>query len=168
MSHSAFDKLFREQFPFVWRSLRALGVSPADLDDVAQEVFVIAHKRLDVLDPELSVRPWLYGIARWVVQNHRRKVRGRASRWAPLSGEHPSNDPSPERVVAVQETASLVMRLLARLKPERREVLWLVELEQLTVPEVAAALEIPLNTAYSRLRLARADFRAFAAHEEVA
>jgi RNA polymerase sigma-70 factor (ECF subfamily) len=167
LSHSAFEALFQEQFSFVWRSLRGLGVTRSDLDDVAQEVFVIAHRKLDVLNPELGARPWLYGISRRVVQNHRRKVRRRAARWAPLNDEYPSDDPGPERVVAARETASLVMRLLAGLEPERREVFWLVELEQFSVPEVAQALEIPLNTVYSRLRLARADFKSLAAREEV-
>lgn len=150
----------------MWRSLRGLGVSPAELDDVAQEVFMIAHKKLDLLNPELGVRAWLYGISRRVVQNHRRKVHGRTARWAPLNEEHTSNDPGPERALAAREAATLAMRLLERLEPERREVFWLVELEQFSVPEAAEALEIPLNTAYSRQRLARADFKSVAPREE--
>jgi RNA polymerase sigma-70 factor, ECF subfamily len=120
-----------------------------------------------VFKPEQGVRPWLYGISRRVAQNHRRKLHASTARWTPLNDEHASNDAGPERALAARETASLAMRLLARLGPERREVLWLVELEQFSVPEVAEALEIPLNTAYSRLRLARADFKSLAERKEV-
>jgi RNA polymerase sigma-70 factor (ECF subfamily) len=49
------------------------------------------------------------------------------------------------------------MEALDRLDFDRRVVLVMHDLDEISVPEIAAMLEIPLNTAYSRLRLARVD-----------
>ena len=152
--------MFEEHFSFVWRCLRSKGVPASDLDDLTQEVFVIVHRRFNDLDVDLGVRPWLYGIATRVVQNHRRVQRRASSRRGTLDTEPASIAPNPEQTLAARQAAEVVERALAQVEATRREVFWLAELEGLTIPEVAAALEIPLNTAYSRLRLARADFSA--------
>ncbi len=163
MTPLTLEEVFEQHFSFVWRCLRGLGVPTADLDDVTQEVFVILHRRFTELDQEVGVRPWLYGILRHVAQNHRR-VRQRALKRRGVSDEEPvAPGLDPEQSLAARQAAALVESILAQLEGNRREVFWLVELEGLTVPEVSAALQIPLNTAYSRLRLARSDFRAAAA-----
>src|SRR5687768_12204599 len=68
-----FDEVYAENFPFVWRCLRALGVPQALLDDATQDVFVVVHRQLDAFEGRSSVRTWLYGIARKVAFNHRRR-----------------------------------------------------------------------------------------------
>jgi RNA polymerase sigma-70 factor (ECF subfamily) len=155
-----FARLFQEHFPFVWRCLRGLGVCDADLDDMTQEVFVVVHRRLADLQPERGVRPWLYGILRLVAQNHRRSRRRSAERQQSLGIEPQAPPAGPLESLQAREAARVVGALLEQLEVNRREVFLLVELEELSVPEVASTLRIPVNTAYSRLRLARADFKA--------
>ncbi len=156
-----FEALFQQHFAFVWRCLRTLGVCAADIDDVTQEVFIVAHRRLAEFESERALRPWLYGILRHVASNHRRGRRRARQREDRLHHEPPPPPPkTPIEALEAQEAADLVTRTLQKLEPNRREVFLLVEVEQLPIPEVAVALDIPINTAYSRLRLARADFQA--------
>lgn len=155
-----FDAVYAEHAAFVWRTLRALGVSTAQLDDAFQDVFVIVHRKLDSFHGPAKLRTWLFEIARRVASHYRRSA-GRAGRAEPLdeaaaiSAVENTFDEASRR-----EAASLVLDILGELDDAKRELLVLVELEQVPVPEVATMLDIPLNTAYSRLRLAR---RAFAA-----
>jgi RNA polymerase sigma-70 factor (ECF subfamily) len=127
---------------------------------MGQEVFVIVHRRLADLEPEREVRPWLYGILRLVAQNHRRGRRRSDKRQHALALEPAPAAAGPFESLQAQDAARLVSAILPQLEETRREVFLLVELEELSVPEVASALGISVNTAYSRLRLARADFKA--------
>ena len=70
----AFSELYRENVAFVWRSLRRLGVSERDVDDVCQEVFVIVHRKLSTFDATAAMRTWLFGIARRVAADHRKRA----------------------------------------------------------------------------------------------
>jgi RNA polymerase sigma-70 factor (ECF subfamily) len=81
----------------------------------------------------------------------------------PLSEELPDNRPGggdPFAEISRAQAAATVLAILDQLDDDQRTVFALVELEQLSVPEVARMLDIKLNTAYSRLRLARAAFEA--------
>ena len=152
-----FDAIYAEFFPFVWRCLRGLGVPEPLLDDAAQDVFVVVHRRLPEFRERSSVRTWLYGILRNIASNQRR---GAARRRAePLEDELPSRAPGPHERAEEAEAAAFVQRFLHEVDSKRREVFILALLEEMSVPEVAAALSIPLNTAYTRLRLVRADFQ---------
>jgi RNA polymerase sigma-70 factor, ECF subfamily len=167
LSSNDFDQIFEAHAAFVWRCLGALGVRGPDVDDLTQEVFVIVHRRLADLDSEQGVKPWLYGILRRVVLNHRRTLRRRGSRQSPLLEDVPASQFDQHDTLEAQEAAQLLTRVLASMPEEQAEVFVLVEMEQLSVGEVGAALEIPVNTAHSRLRLARARFRAALAEREL-
>jgi RNA polymerase sigma-70 factor (ECF subfamily) len=145
---------FREHYPFVLRALVGLGVTPIDADDVAQEVFVVAHRRRGEFDPTRPARAWLYGIARGLARN-RRRVR-RDESLDVLSVGVSTEDP--ERAAAQSEALSLALRCLDALSTKLREVFVLTEFEGLTAPEVAELLELPVNTVYSRVRLGRERF----------
>jgi RNA polymerase sigma-70 factor (ECF subfamily) len=154
--------LYRQEFSFVWRTLRYLGVPPASVEDAAQEVFIVAQRRLSSFDPtRASIRSWLFGIARNTARHHHRSMRRRdPGRLAPA--EVPAADPSsnPEVRIAQAEAIALVERGLAKLSPERREVFVLCEIEGLSAPAVADLLSLNVNTVYSRLARARSRFRA--------
>ena len=161
----AFAEVYRVWFAFVWRSTRSLGIADAALDDVVQEIFVVVHRRLAAFEGRSSLRTWLSGIVLNVVRHHRRGLARRAPRLA--AGDEPpdpDDQASPERDpferAALSDSARLLQRLLDSLDDEKREVLVLAELEELAVPEIAEALAINVNTAYSRLRLAREQFDA--------
>jgi RNA polymerase sigma-70 factor (ECF subfamily) len=165
-----FADVYKEYFAFVWRSARGLGVRPAALDDVVQEIFVVVHRRLPEFAARSSMRTWLSGIVLNVVRHHRRSV----SRKSPheLSTETPADPEAlrasgadPYEAAALAEGTRVLQRLLDELDEEKREVLVLAELEEMPVPEIAEALGLKLNTAYSRLRLAREEFdRALSRH----
>ena len=152
-----FEDVYREHFRFVWRSLRRLGVPESDVADASQDVFVVVHRRLGEWEGRAAITTWLFAIARRVAGGYRRK-RGRAEqRDAPLDDKH---EDSADTFAALSraQAAATVMAILDTLDEDKRIVFALVELEQLAVPEVARMLELNLNTAYSRLRLARAAF----------
>ncbi len=155
-----FDAVYAEQFAFVWRSLRALGVHSAAVDDAAQDVFVVVHDRLHTYDGRVPLRSWLFGVARNVARRHREK----SARQSPLQLV---GAPAPlDETLQWRDTARVVARFLDSLDEEQRAVFVLAQLEGATAPEISEALGIKLNTVYSRLRTARASFaRAMARHE---
>lgn len=152
-----FDALYAEHFAFVWRCLRGHGVADSALDDAAQEVFIVVHRRLAGFRADSAVRTWLYGIVRNVAANQRRAATRRAT--APLDERLPSTKPGPDASVEDAEAAAFVARFVAALNDKQRDVFVLALVEELAVPEVATMLGIPLNTAYTRLRAVRAEFR---------
>lgn len=154
-----FRAIFDAECPWVWSSLRRLGVAPADLEDVCQEALVRVHRNLDAYDPHRPLRPWLFGILFRVASEWRRHRRRRPE--FATEGLDPE-DPRPdaERCAARAEARALVERCLDAVQVDRRAVMILHDLDGVAMPEIARALDLPLNTAYSRLRLARDEFRA--------
>jgi RNA polymerase sigma-70 factor (ECF subfamily) len=166
----AFPAIYEGYFDFVWRSARCLGVEAAALDDVVQEIFVVVHRGLPEFEGRSTLRTWISGIVLNVVRRHRRTVRRKSPHEladdAPDDPETlPAHGRDPYEAAAHAEETRLLQRLLSELDDDKREVLVLAELEELPVPEIAEALGIKLNTAYSRLRLARQELdRAIARH----
>lgn len=155
--NEAFEALFRRELGYVLATLRRLGVRPGDVEDLAHDVFVVAFRRLGDLDPARPPRPWLFGIALRVAADYRRLARHRYER---SDDEQAGRTPAPDAPAGEQvERRGLVQRGLDALDLDKRAVLILHDVEGHGMPEIAAALGIPLNTAYSRLRLARERFR---------
>jgi len=149
----SFRSLFEAEFGFVCRSLRRLGVRDADLQDVAQELFVTVHQRHGEYDPSRPLRTWLFSFSLRFAANYRRLARVRG---------HVSDDVLERRGTSKNpnaEARDLVLRGLEALDFDRRTVIVMCDLEGFAAPEVAEQLGIPVNTVYSRLRLAREDFR---------
>jgi RNA polymerase sigma-70 factor (ECF subfamily) len=161
----AFDLLYRENFRFVWRTVRRLGLPGSAVDDVVQEVFLVVHRRLRDFEGRSSAKTWLYGIVRRVVSDHRRTLRRRP---APASAQTDPGDldavacegQGPEASAEQAERVRLLHSLLAELDDDKREVFILAELEGLTLAEIAEALDVNMNTIASRLRAARREFEA--------
>jgi RNA polymerase sigma-70 factor (ECF subfamily) len=152
-----FEPIYAEYFRSIWRTLRRLGVSPAHLDDAAQDVFVVVHRRLPEFDGR-SLRGWLYAIAVRVASDYRRGA-GR-QRTLPLDGSLVDPAADPGRTSELHESVRLFHALLRELSEPKRTAFVLSELEELSVPEIAEALGENLNTVYSRVRAARAEFDA--------
>jgi RNA polymerase sigma-70 factor (ECF subfamily) len=149
----SFDEVYAAHFAFVWRILRTFGVPEAALEDAAQDVFVVVHRRLPEFEGRAAITTWLFAIARRVASAHRRKDR----RTDPLD-EEPAGSADTFAALSRAQAAATVMGILDTMDEDKRIVFALVELEQLSVPEVARMLDLNLNTAYSRLRLARHAF----------
>jgi len=146
-------EVFARHFDYVWRTLLRLGVAEADAEDLAQEVFLIVHRRLASYDPARPIEAWLYGIARNVARDDRKRARRRRE----VAAE--TERGRPDAGYARFEAAQLVRRALSALPPERRDVFVLHELDRIPMEEVAHALGINVNTAYARARTAREEFR---------
>jgi RNA polymerase sigma-70 factor, ECF subfamily len=150
--------VFDQHADFVWRSLRRLGVPERSVDDAVQDVFIVVHRRLAEFEGRSSLRSWLFGIARRVAHDHRRRI-GRKERGEELPEVLPDpHGTTPAGEVERAQAVRVLHEILASLDDDKREVFILAELEQMTVPEIAAAIGINLNTAYSRLRAGRAAF----------
>ncbi|PCC74847.1 Sigma-70 region 2 [Nannocystis exedens] len=159
-----FRAIYDREFHFVWSAAKYFGIPAAARDDVVQDVFLTAYRRFDQVHYQVSERAWLYGVTRRVASHWHRGVARRTRRIAAL-GEltgHVGEAPH-ER----HDAARLLERLLAGLPRGTREVWELTELLGLSGPEIAAELELPLNTVYSRLRLARARLLELAASPEL-
>ncbi|MCX5747349.1 MAG: RNA polymerase sigma factor [Proteobacteria bacterium] len=156
-----FDQVYEAHVAFVWRVLRAMGLADAQLEDAVQDVFVVVHRRLGEFEGRAAITTWLFAIARRVASGYRRKTTTERARHEALSDELVGGADTFAAMSRAQAAAT-VQRILDGMDEARRLVFVLVELEQQSVPEVATMLEINLNTAYSRLRLARAEFEAAA------
>jgi RNA polymerase sigma-70 factor (ECF subfamily) len=152
--------IYAQHADFVWRSLRRLGVPERSVDDAVQDVFIVVHRRLAEFEGRSTLKSWLFGIARRVAHDHRRRI-GRKERDEELPEVivDPAA-PTPAAEVERAEAVRALHAILAGLDDDKREVFILAELEQMTAPEIAAALAVNLNTVYSRLRAARAAFDA--------
>lgn len=152
-SSSVFRDIYDREIGFVYNLLRRLGVRSGDVEDVAQEVFTQVHGKLDAYDASRPARPWVAAFAVRCAASHRRKAR---------RSDVPTAD---TELVAVEsggarrDAHETVMRALETLEDEQREVLVLADLYGHSMDETARILEIPVNTGYSRLRVARARFR---------
>ncbi|MEO8901100.1 MAG: sigma-70 family RNA polymerase sigma factor [Polyangiaceae bacterium] len=162
-----FQVVYDEQFDFVWTSVQRLGVESGAIDDVVQEAFIVIHSRLHTVEHPEALRSWVYGVVRRTVSTYHRARRARAVISATADGfEAESHDPTPFDIAQTNSDMQFVAKLLAELDEPRRELLALVDLHEMTVPEAAAALDMPLNTAYSRLRKARLAFEAALARHD--
>lgn len=161
-----FAAVFDEHAGFVWRVLRYSGVRDADLPDLAQEVFLVVHRRLSTFDPSRgAMRTWLFGIAHNVARNHVRLARHRREVGVDALPETEDLAADPEAQLGSARARQLLARALESLAPEQRTVLVLHDLEELPMQQIAQAENVPLATAYSRLRLARAKLNALFAHQ---
>jgi len=153
------DELYRAHADFVWRAVLRLGIAESAAEDAVHEVYLVVRRKLPEFRGDAAPTTWLYAIARGVCANLRRK-HVRAERRLDLVTP-PTPAPDPEDAASRSNAAALVERFVAELPDEQREVFVLSDIEGMAGPDVAAALKIPLGTAYSRLRLARKRLEVF-------
>ena len=153
-SQPSLRTVFDEHARYVIRTLRHFGVREADVEDVAQEVFVAVHRKLPEFEGRSKLRTWLYAICLRVASDHRRRayvVRERATDNPPVDTGERTGDEADTSL----ESRAFVQQLLGELDDDKRAVLVLYEIEGLTMREVAEVIGCPLQTAYSRLHAAR-------------
>ncbi|HVK86706.1 MAG TPA: sigma-70 family RNA polymerase sigma factor [Kofleriaceae bacterium] len=150
--------MFDANFDFVWRSLRRLGVPSATVDDAAQEVFLVASRKLASIELGRE-RSFLFATALRVASTARRAQsrRGEHDEQA-VAGlvDHAAN---PEEQADRQRARAVLDRILAEMEDDLRAVFVLYELEELTMAEIATTLELAPGTVASRLRRAREQFQ---------
>jgi RNA polymerase sigma-70 factor (ECF subfamily) len=152
-----FHQIFHAEAGYVWKTLRRLGVREADAEDLAHEVFLVLHRQLPTLDLARPLRPWLFAIAYRAATRHRRRGHVRHEVLDDRQ-DPPDGRPGADDQLAACQAQALVLEALQAIDPDRRAVFVMHEIDGVPVPGIAEALAVPLNTAYSRLRLAREDF----------
>ena len=142
--------IFEEHFDYIWNTLRRLGVRQGNLEDVTHDVLLAVHRRLAHYDPSRPLRPWLFAFGFREASDYRRKARHR--REVLDDADQVDGAPLADERLEASETRALVRTALNTLDLDHRAVFILHDLDDCPVPEIAATLRIPLNTAYSRLR----------------
>lgn len=153
-----FQRIYDEELDYVWGGLGRLGVPRRDREDLAHEVFIVVYEKLHTYDRDRPIRPWLFGICFRVASDYRRKASNRREKL--VDNETATRPSGMMAKISKDEARDIVNEALEEVKLERRVVFILHELDGHAIPLVAEELSIPLNTAYSRLRLAREEFEA--------
>ncbi len=159
--HHDAASLFRQHASFVANFLHRLGVGPAELDDLVQEVFLVAHRRGGFIE-DGRARPttWLAEISirvASVARRSRRRSREQPDQESVLDAQ--TSDIDPSRALETQQALDRVQAALDALDPERRAIFILFELEGESCAAIAAGFGIPVGTVYSRLHKARKQFK---------
>ena len=150
------ERMIRDDYRFIWRLLRRLGVAESAVDDTVQEVFLGLAERLDDIK-EGSERSFAFGTALRVAQSNRRAfAREQSTDESDLSA---SSLPGPDELSDQKRARDLLNRVLDQMPLGLRTVFILFELEGLRSPEIAELVGVPLGTVASRLRRAREMFR---------
>jgi RNA polymerase sigma-70 factor, ECF subfamily len=148
--------IYQQHGRFVWLSLQRLGVRPADLDDIAQDVFMIVYRRLGSFDRTARITTWLFGICMRVAANYRRRRRWRREVLSnAIADERPALALAADDLLARREEQEMAERALARLDVAKRATFVMFEIETLSCQEIADLMAVPLGTVYSRLNAAR-------------
>lgn len=127
-----FASVYRENFAFVWRSLRRLGVPERDLPDATHDVFLVAHARFADFDGRHRASTWLFAIGLRIASDRRRKASTRYEVYGE-EGEPPGRveqDPIAER-------RAMLQRCLDAMPLEQRAVFVAFDLEGMTGEELA-------------------------------
>lgn len=152
-------ELFRRHAVFVARFLWRLGIRGPELDDLVQEVFVVAHRRGGFVPERAKPTTWLAEIAVRVASAHRRRNK-RARQEVELEAalELKTSEPDAGALAETKERLDRVQRALDALDDNQRAVFVLFELEGESCEEIAQGLSVPLGTVHSRLHAARKNF----------
>jgi RNA polymerase sigma-70 factor, ECF subfamily len=145
-SEADLEALFRRYWPRAYRTAFLIVHDHAAAEDIAQEAFLAAIRRLDRFDRRRRFGPWLGAI---VANRAIDWVRARAARRETAG---PTADPASPPEVPVGRYSQEVLAALASLSPEHRAVVVLRYLLEYSPGEIARALELPRGTVNSRLR----------------
>lgn len=154
------EELFRQHAPWVTRFLARLGAEPSNVEDLVQEVFLVAHRKGGYIPGAASPKTWLADIAQHVkatANRTRRRRREQTDEGALSAAIHPSA--SPYDRAASNEGLARIQSFLDALSEEQRTVFILFELDREPLVAIAAGLGVPLGTVCSRLDTARQSIR---------
>ena len=144
----------------MWRTLRRQGVPPEDANDAIQEVFLVVHRTLEGFEGRSSLPTWLFTICRSIARDRRQRAHRRLEIARPdvLAKDVDQRADAAARAEHNHRLSQLEA-ILTTMEPDLRDVFVLFEIEDMTGEEISQALAIPLGTVYSRLQLARREFK---------
>jgi RNA polymerase sigma-70 factor (ECF subfamily) len=152
MPEIACVEAFERELDYIFETLRRLGAAPREVEDLAQEVFVVLYRKWPSVDTTRPLRPYLFGVAFRIVCAHRRR-RAREIPYAALDAE--DSAASPEGSLQAKESVALLHAALDRVPLPRRAVVVLHDLDGVSIAEIAKRLSITRFGTYARLRKAR-------------
>ncbi len=165
--YRGFDQLYARWFRDVVRWLYALGVPDGELEDVAQEVFIVAQRKLKGLEIS-NPQGWLYRIASRTASDQRRRSWFKhlfSKRSAVALEQLRHGDRGPAELLERREEQRILHRLVSQLSSKHRATFVLFEIEGYSGDEIAAMQQIPVATVWTRLHYARRDFFALVAKQ---
>jgi RNA polymerase sigma-70 factor, ECF subfamily len=154
---SGYLEAFDRELSYVFETLRRLGARPAEIEDLAQDVFVVLQRNWVDLDTSRPIRPYLFGIAFRIVSAHRRR-RVRETPWSAVDAEDLAANP--EETLQGKEAVSLLLAALNHVPLPRRAVIVMHELDGVPVADIARTLSISRFGTYARLRKGRKELAA--------
>jgi RNA polymerase sigma-70 factor, ECF subfamily len=161
-----FRDVYEARFHEVLRWIRAMGGRDEDLDDLAQEVFIIVRRKLSSFDGQ-NLNGWLYRITQRTVRDYRRAAWFRNLLARKKVGDHegallklvePGRGPAEEQ--ELREAQRSLREILERMREKHRTAFVLFEIEGYTGEEIAALEATPVATVFTRLYHARREFAA--------
>lgn len=156
-----FRQIYHDYFDFVWRFARSLGIPRDQLDDAVQDVFVVVSRRIHTFEGRSSLKTWVGGVARNVILDRLRRLASSPAHESLDERAQDVEDPgSPDRSAEVKAAAEVMNRILAEMTHLQREVFILCDVEEFSAVEVSQMLQTNENTVRTRLRSARATFKA--------
>jgi RNA polymerase sigma-70 factor (ECF subfamily) len=156
-----FDSVYESHVDFAWRAARRMGLGAADAEDVVQEAFVVVHRRLAEFEGRADIKTWVFKILLHLVRHHFRTHQRRPGDGAvddPGAVHELVADQDPASALERSEAVAVLDRLMGQLDEDKREVLVLSEIEQMTLAQIAEVTGANPNTVASRLRAARQEF----------
>jgi RNA polymerase sigma-70 factor (ECF subfamily) len=160
-SPPSFPALYRDHGAHIRRAVRAAGVQKRHCEDVMQEALLRIHGALPRFEPGRRLRPWLLQIAYFTAVDHLRRPEHRELPTAEVDMvDQRTEEQTPERGAATREAEQAFCQATASIPESQRIVFLMYEIDELTIPDIAEALQIPTGTATSRLSRGRACFDA--------
>jgi len=156
-----FHQFYVTHADFVRRVVARLLGPDSDVDDVVQEVFLVALRKRESFAGRAQASTWLYAIARRVVLAARRRARLRRFFGLDTVPERAAG-PTPQQVFEHRESSQRLYALLERISDKKRTVFILYEVEGLPGEEIARIVGCPLKTVWTRLHHARRELHKLA------
>lgn len=154
---SACIDAFEAELDYVFSTLQRLGTAPSEIEDLAQEIFMVLHRNWTSLDTSRPLRPYLFGVAFRIACAHRRR-RGREIPYPALDAE--DGAPRPDGLLQSKESITLLLSALESVPMVRRAVVVMHDLDGVAIVDVARTLAISRFGAYARLRKGRRELAA--------
>ena len=148
---------FDGELGYIFATLERLGAASHEVEDLAQEVFVVLRRHWKTLDTDRPLRPYLFGIAFRILCAHRRR---RAREVLRADVEVNDGAPGPEGSLQSKQSLALLMAALEQLPMSRRAVVVMHDLDEIPIVEIARSLAITRFGAYARLRKGRRELAA--------
>ncbi len=150
----SFDALFYRYRDGIYRLSLAITKDPLAAEEIVVDTFARAYRALGRLEPDDTLRPWLYRVAINESYDRRPRVAAASSLDEAVEEVAASDDRSPPALAERAETARVVLAALDTLDTKHRTVVVLHYLNELPLAEIAVIVECPVGTVKSRLHYA--------------